>query len=435
MAFSRRWEGHVPNKGYRVQPPIPDHLKDSINLFGNRNGIAGGGEAPLPAEGTGHLVQKVLSSGSHIKNYNKLDRLRIAMNRAREELPEHPTWQEVYMFFRTTEMCTEVRVEAGDVFPKGQKLWIELEACEEKRVPNLLEMPNGLLVLPVFTVEETIDHYFSRNDIFESCWFPVPRMGTRWEPFCALPFPACVIGTLEHFSTLATVALPHQFAILINPGQYSSKFITYPEMVRLSQIKKTPLMKRELTLVKEKDGKKDLIVDEHLITLFDTRKMTLKRVEPHEVEEKMRGRPQIPPIAQLELHLLLFKYPEIEKVYVRKVERPRWRTMIGVPEILTEIDIISSPKNKPPEKFLQHLKRWSYMKEFLMDVHIELTTEIPESSGDSIPMCIYTSEDGNFLRSMYTYKKEHLTRNIGYHEPILDELGRKPYEGYNYFDM
>ncbi|CCW61393.1 unnamed protein product [Phytomonas sp. EM1] len=436
LRFHRRYQTRIPNKGYRTQPEIPDRIKDTVSLYGNQGGVASDGETYVPLEQRSHLMQEVMSNSANMKNYYKLDRLRTALNMARNEKPEHASWQELYMFFRTTEMCLEVRKEEGDVFPKGQKLWVELESCEERRVPKLLEMPNGLLVLPVCSIEECLDQYFCRTNTFESCWFPVPRMGTRWESFCAMPFPVCVIGSLERICALATVALPpHQFGILINPGQYSSKFITYPEMVQLSKIKHTPMMERELTLMEEREGKKELLFDAHLMTIFNTQKMALKSVEPHEVEAKMRARPPIPPIAQLELHLLLFKYPEIERVYVRTVERPRWRTMMGVPEKLTEIDIIPVAGKKPAPDFLTHLKRWSYMSEFRMDVHIELTAEVPEPSNGSVPICVYTSEDGELLRSMYAYKGEAIARSIGFHEPLVDENGRKPYEGYNYTSM
>lgn len=432
--------GRVPNKGYREQPPVPDRLKDAFSQYGSDPNRVDEGKDPayVPEEQRQRVLQDVMSSTQNLKNYYKMDRLRAALDRVHNETHEHEGWLEVYMFLRTTELCTELERVPSDTFPKGHKLWIELQYCEEQRVPPLLEMANGMLVLPVFSMEEYLDHYFSLVRVFESCWFPIPRTGSeRWDEYCNLDFPVGCTGGLQHCSTFATVSHPgNQFAILLNAGQRSSKFITYPEMVELAKIKQAASKDRNLDLKdRNPDGTSSdrFVFDPNLMRCFDTRKMPMKRVLASEVAAKMRARPGIPPVAQMELQLLLYRYPEIGQVFVRTVERPRWRTMMGGPERVTHIDVVPVPGAKPPKEFFPHLQRWSFMKEFKMDVHVELTETVPVPVPGSPlppPLCIYSAADGKFLRDMDTYHGSTVADSLGYNEPIVDSGGRKAYEPY-----
>nr|VDZ49054.1 hypothetical_protein_conserved [Leishmania donovani] len=422
-------------------------MKDAMSTFGvDMHNVSADEDPPYVQEHQRQrMVQDVMSSSQNLKSLSKMDRLRLALDQVRNEPAGHEKWNEVYLFLRTTEMCTEVLANDSDVFPKGKKLWIEMEQCEEKRVPGLMVLPNGMPVLPIFTMEEYMDSYFSRTNVYESCWFPVPRSGTQWEEFCKLPFPACVTGSIQHFSTLATVALgSHQLGILVNPGMRSSKFITYPEMVTLTQQRQQKRKNRRpaVTPATSAEGStaaaptEERLFDENLMMTFDTNKLPLKRLEPHDLAACMAQRPPIPPVAELELHLLLHVYAEIEAVYIRTVERPRWRRVLGASEKMTQIDVVCSPPRKPDKSFFGHLQQWSFMKEFNSDVHVELTSRAPaqEGSTDSF-MRIYSNEaDGKLLRSMATFKGRTLADQLGFNEPITDGHGNKPYERYvSYF--
>lgn len=457
--IQKRHQFTVPNRpgsGYRVQPPVPDRLKDALSNFGvDTRNIFPDDQDPafVPEEKRKKMVSEIITSSSHLRNHSKLDRLRAALDKV-HDCPSvfHESWKEVYLFLRTTEMCCEILKTDADVFPKGQKLWIELQECKEKRQPALLEMPNGMLVLPVFSMEEYMDHYFSLVDAFEACWFPVPRMGSRWDSFCAMEFPVAATGTLRYHSALATMALgqDHQVGVLVNPGQRTSKFITYPEMVGLAEIMNQRVRDRsvDLAVQNSETGEWDTIFPRGLITTFDTRKMKMKRVVPEELHQRRRNQQRqantdskamaadeaIPYIARLELHLLLHQFEEIAEVYVRTVERPAWKKVFGAPQFMTQIDVIPfSADKKPPSSFLEALKKWSFIKEFNTDVHIQLTGVAPDRTTGKIgETCsrVYSPEDGNLLRSMTTFHGITLADSLQFNDPLTDENDRKPYEPY-----
>ncbi|EPY35946.1 hypothetical protein STCU_00832 [Strigomonas culicis] len=294
-----------------------------------------------------------------------------------------------------------------------------------------------MLVVPVFSMEEYLDQYFALTQVFESCWFPSPRSGSRFEEFCKQEFPVCATGEVQHHAMLATVAFQHhQLGILVNAGQRTSKFLTYPEMVELSKIKKMRFRDRRSDLmVQRDDGTTESLFDPHLMTTHDTQKLPFKRVLPHQLAAKLAARPPLPPIAQLELHLLLEPYEEIASVYIRTVERPKWRQILGASEKMTQIDVVcASASQKPSTDFLDHLKRWSFLREFKSDVHIELTHTIPVKQEGNEFMCVYTAADGNLLREMNTKKSGMtLAESLGFNDPLVDGQGRKPYEANSYF--
>lgn len=440
IGVAARSQFTVPNRpgsGYRVQPPVPDRLKDAMSNFGaDTRNIFPDDQDPtfVPEEKRKKMVSEIISSSSHLRNHSKLDRLRAALDKVHDcGSVFHDNWRELYLFLRTTEMCCEIMKVAADVFPRGQKLWIELEECKEKRVPPLLEMPNGMLVLPVFSMEEYMDHYFSMVDAFEACWFPVPRMGSRWDDFCAMEFPVAATGALRHLSAMATMAFDGecQVGILVNPGQRTSKFITYPEMVHLAEMmsKRAKDRMTEITRKNEATGELEPIFDVGLITTFDTRKMKMKRVDPSAVSKTIHQRENggIPLIALLELHLLLHRYEEIGEVYLRRVARPAWRRLLNGAQFMTQLDVIPcSSTRKPPAFFVESLKRWSFIKELHSDVHINLTNTVPPQ--DDSCSRVYREEDGRMLRSMTTYKGITLADSISFNEPLTDENNRRPYE-------
>lgn len=423
-ATQRRFQGRIPNKGYRQQPTVPDRLKDAMSLFGaDAHNVTPDDPPYVPEEQRMHMTKEIMGNNQNMKNHAKLDRLRAALDAVHNEGPDGEGWKEVYLFLRTTEMCCELQKDSTDLFPKGKKLWINLDECEERRRPVLMQMPNGMLVLPVFSMEEYLDHYFCRVDAFESCWFPIPRMGTRYEEFCQLPFPVAAVGNMQHFSTLATVALGStQFGILVNPGQRTSKFITYPEMVELAKQRgMRPRDRRTDLKGKFGSAEKDLY-DSVFRCGFDTRKLVMTRVEPSQLEGLLRERPKIPPLAQLELHLLLFEYEVISKVFVRTVDRPRWRRVFGATEKMTQIDVVIEG-GKPDRVIFESLKKWSFMDEFHSDVHVEFTALAPGGTKGDEMMCVYESADGRLLRGMKSFRGTTLRKTIGYDEPLLDAHG------------
>ncbi|RNF19543.1 hypothetical protein TcG_04696 [Trypanosoma cruzi] len=420
----RRFQGRIPSKGYRMQPTVPDRLKDAVSLFGaDAHNVTPDDPPYVPEEQRMHMTKEIMGSNQNMKNHGKLDRLRAALDTVHNEGPEHDGWKEVYLFLRTTEMCCELEKDPTDLFPKGKKLWINLDECEERRRPVLMQMPNGMLVLPAFSMEEYLDHYFCRVDAFESCWFPIPRMGTRFEEFCHLPFPVTAVGSMQHFSALATVALrSSQFGILVNPGQRTSKFITYPEMVELAKQRSMRPKDRNTDLKRKSNGVEEDIFDRSFRCGFDTRKLVMRRVEPVELEELLRHRPKIPPVAQLELHLLLFEYESISKVFVSTVDRPRWRRVFNASEKMTRIDVVIEG-GRPDRAIFERIKKWSYMGEFHSDVHVEFTAVSPEASKGDEMQLFYDSSDGKLLRGMKAFRGITIRRAIGYDDPLLDAHG------------
>ncbi|RNF20748.1 uncharacterized protein Tco025E_03656 [Trypanosoma conorhini] len=420
----RCFQGRIPNKGYRIQPAAPDRLKDAVALFGaDAHNVTLDDPPYVPEEQRMHMTKEIMGSNQNMKNHSKLDRLRAALDAVHNEGPNHEAWKEVCLFLRTTEMCCELQKDPTDVFPKGKKLWINLDECEERRLPVLMQMPNGMLVLPVFSMEEYLDHYFCRVDVFESCWFPIPRMGTRFEEFCQLPFPVTAVGSMQHFSALATVALRvSQFGILVNPGQRTSKFITYPEMVELAKQRSMRPKERNTDLKRRTNGVEEDIFDRSFLCGFDTTKLVMKRIEPFQLEELLCHRPRIPPVAQLELHLLLFEYESITKVFVRTVDRPRWRRVFGASQKMTQIDVVIEG-GKPDRAVFERIKKWSYMREFHSDVHVEFTAVAPKVQEGDEAQAVYETADGKLLREMKAFRGVTLRKAIGYDEPLLDAHG------------
>lgn len=70
------------------------------------------------------------------------------------------------------------------------------------------------------------------------------------------------------------------------------------------------------------------------------------------------------------------------------------------------------------------------MKELNSDVHVELTATAPQSDGTNAFMCVYTQEDGRFLRSMETFKSQTLADQLSFNAPLTDAEGHRPYEMY-----
>ena len=456
----RHSSGRVPNKGIRQLPSVPDRLKDAVAYFGNDSSFIGEDTPFVPAEKRQNLMKEVMGMQQNLKNVSKLDRLKTALEAARQTPANSNAWKEAYMFTRTSEQCAELIKNEFDDMPKGNPLWIDMTECEEARLPHLCQMPNGLIVMPSFSFEEYMNHYFQRIGEYDSMWFPVPRMGTKYDDFCSLPFPICCTGKIQNMCSLATIAYERQgsrltsgagqFGLVVNPSQTSTKFLSFPEMIRLAQ--------KETFSAEE-------IVGFHpcLQRCFDTSKVNFKRLTLEEAASAMRKRPTaVPPVAQLELHLLLFDLDNVKRVYVRNVNTPRWKRLLGKPESMTQIDIVVFEKSREESrKIADRLTGWSFLKEFDSDVHIEVTTtdvgtslglsgqtpvveasgaaadaasgaaqepsprSVPGSLGRNATQLLYDNEvDGAMYQKMVWSQGGSLKSNLGYDDPL--EVGDDP---------
>jgi hypothetical protein len=452
----RHASGRVPNKGIRELPAVPDRLKDAVAYFGNDSSFIGEDTPFVPAEKRQNLMKEVMGMQQNLKNVSKLDRLKTALEAARQTPANSNAWKEAYMFTRTSEQCTELIKNEFDDMPKGNPLWIDMTECEEARLPHLCQMPNGLILMPSFSFEEYMNHYFQRIGEYDTMWFPVPRMGTKYDDFCALPFPVCCTGKIQNMCSLATVAYERQgsqlmsgagqFGLVVNPNQTSTKFLSFPEMIRLAR---------------KETFSADEIVGFHpcLQRCFDTSKITFKRLSMEDAVIAMKKRPTaVPPVAQLELHLLLFDLENISRVYVRNVNTPRWKRLLGKPESMTQIDIVVFEKSREASRVIaDRLTGWSFLKEFDSDVHIEITTDdvgtslglsgeapvvvapqgeastestpsprsVPGSLGRNATQLLYDNDvDGGMYRKMVWSQGGSLKSNLGYDDPL--EVANEP---------
>ena len=400
--------GRVPSKGVREQPAVPDRLKNAVSYFGNQATNVVGDDTPfVPQDKRQNLVREVLGMHQNLKSAAKLDRLKVALAAAQHTLPNSEKWKEVYVFLRTTEQCCELVKDETDYFPKGSSLWIDLTECEEQRMPHVCQMPNGMLVFPSFSFEEYLNHYFQRLKIFDAVWFPVPRMGSKYEEYCSMEFPVCATGKIANMCTLATVSVSAtQFGLGVNLLQGTTKFLTYPEMIRIAQ--KAPF-----------SG--DTVEGFHpaLQRTFDTTKMELKRISTvAELRAALASRPSIPQIAQLELQLLIFEFVEVEQIFVRTVATPKWKQMLGKSEVMTQIDVVLKQKDaKVSRAVAERLSGWSFLEEFQSDIHFEFGTVVPPA--DSGAMLLYDGTvDGEMYRSMAANNGPSLKSLLDYDAPL-----------------
>lgn len=417
----------MPNKGVRQQPPVPDRLKDAMAYFGNeqRQNVVMEDTPFVPQDKRQNLLKETLSMQQNMRSASKLDLVKVALSKLHGKNCDAEDWNDVFLFMRTTEFCTELVKNETDVFPRGSKLWIELESCEERRTPYLLKLPNGMVVLPIFSMEEYQDYYFSRIEAFESCWFPVPRMGTRYEAFCKLEFPVCGLGPLQRLSALATMALRKpgsELGILINPGQRCSKFLTYPEMVYLARQKKHT-MSNEGAITFHKTLRKT----------FDTTKLDFVRMSPEDALEHLAksDKQGVPMIARLELQLLVFPFAEVSEVYVRTVPKPKWKKLVtGGSETITLLEFVVhdesmdvAARKKWRAELAEIVQQWSFMAEFNSDIHIEFVASAPTS--DTNATKLYDGAvDGRLYRQHVTFKGLSLRQALDFDAPIVNADGK-----------
>ena len=209
-------------------------------------------------------------------------------------------WQRAFSVLCKSKMHVELERLPDDPVLPGEATWINLDESTEHRLPKLWRMPGKKhLVLPVFTLDEYINHYWQRHECWESMWVPFPRNGASKDGFMGLARPVCGYGSFQNICRLATTAYGGRgrtFSLAINPCQPVTKFITFPEMVHISS--KGP--------TRASLEKKDLPYSGFL-TLVDTSQWTGEIVQDGggKCEVLTPGEGKVPHIALLELHLLL----------------------------------------------------------------------------------------------------------------------------------
>ena len=244
------------------QHQIPDRLRDAFAFYGAdvTRAEPEDNDQDIPYRSPDQrqqMMQGLLGMHSHTISLTTIDKVRIALDGVKRKPPEHEDWSFLNSLLRNSDMCLELVPEPTDVFPAGDKCWVHLSETQVRRKPYVLhfrECGNSFCVLPVFTQEEYLTHYFQRMKAHDATWFPMPRMGSQRKEFMKNKFPVCAHGPLAKLAALAVSLRPQgpdeTFVMCINPFQSSSKFITYNEMVRLSKL--TPKEKKEQELYEKR---------------------------------------------------------------------------------------------------------------------------------------------------------------------------------------
>jgi hypothetical protein len=97
-------------------------LKDAVAYFGNDSSFIGEDTPFVPAEKRQNLMKEVMGMQQNLKNVSKLDRLKTALEAARQTPANSNAWKEAYMFTRTSEQCAELIKNEYDDMPKGVPL-------------------------------------------------------------------------------------------------------------------------------------------------------------------------------------------------------------------------------------------------------------------------------------------------------------------------
>jgi hypothetical protein len=417
----------VPNKGVRQKPAIPDRFKDAFNYFGadaNRAAELEIGDGPYIPENKRHsMVKDVMSNTQYHMPYNKADRISLHLEGARRKPPGDNEWTTAQMQLRSVDFCLELLQHPSDAMPTGEKLWLDLNVCTERRIPYLMELEDGTLLLPIFSMETHIDYYFQKLNCWEACWFPHPRMGTQREVFNRLSFPVCGTGSIAKVGMMATVAIPHgrKVVCVLNPFSNHTKFLTFPELLNLNKAKN--------------ENGNVIQSSETLQKVFNTVNWKAKRVDPTklppvtEAERKLL----VPLIATMELRLLMFDLLGVEGVYIQTKDVSKWKQWVGgaKPKNLL-ITIVLSPgaaEDVAAQNTIRdRLSTWSFLSEFGEgDFNVTTSMEPPPASTDSL-QTLYTKKQGEIYRKSTYIHGPSLREKLGYDEPLgAQELDEQVY--------
>lgn len=380
-------------KGVIEAPAVPDRFQAALSHFGSNPDL----EPSLYISNQSQrleMISKVMNSDqmTSADNYHRVDD-------ALEEATRHPsdtTWNAFFLQLRQAECCVELVHNDTDKFPQGRKLWIDLGEAEERRYPYLAQLPNGIVVMPIFSSEVVIDTFFSHQSVWPSCWFPSPRSGSNKEGFNNLRFPVCGVGRMGKLCSLATVAhAPLKFAVALNLGQGATKIITYSEMLWLSDRKRTEIP-QNAPLFKVALQTKQL-------------SSSLRRVEGR----NLTPRPEdllVPQIAQVELHLMLFEHTQVKKVFVRSVDAPLWKRFVRTAST-TQIVVITNEGVQIP--YVDRLIRtWSFLREMKTEVGVTFRS-VEYNEG----VLVYSEEvDGHMFRQLAVNNTTTLRERLNYDE-------------------
>ena len=389
--------------------PVPDRLRGTYEAYGTQV-RSENDQTYQPHANRSGLFSDVLGKPKNMNSYEKMDKIRAALEKARKETSESPLWADAFRAIRNNHMCCEILALPSDTYPVGEPRWIDLKECEVARVPYFAQLENGMIVLPVFSLEEYLISYFQRVERWDSISIPQVRAGTQWDPFCKLPFPVLSHGPLQKYCAFATVAVPNlQVGLVLDPYQPWSKFISYPEMLYYAKNK----------------NDEQLPFNSNLVQCVNTTKWNFKVVTHDEaltvVEADAR---RIPHIALLEMQLLLFGYPFIEKATVAAREKPVWKRVLSRGDdkfTLIEITVKTSLAQADMDHVAEAVKSWSYLSEYPTTVEVLFSTSggNRKTASDSSETVIFTEDDRKlFTRSVSYRGVTPLRHKIGFDEPL-----------------
>jgi hypothetical protein len=379
-------------------------------------------EAPVADADENQRVSQIMglfnSPHGKMHSVESQDVVRVSLDAAfHAHVDDDKLWNPVYANLRTSHFCAELHRIPSDPWIPGKPVWVELNECELRREPYLGRLPNGLLFLPVFCLEEYMIRYFGMVEAWDSLTVPHPRGGSQAQVYNSLPFPVNGAGPLRKLSALATVAIPGvQVPILVNPGQRSSKFLSFPEMHYL-----------------EADVSDNWVpiatFDTKLRAVFNTVSSSFERLTPSQAREhvqqlnaqRLKDRNHadpptrdIPMIAQAELQLLLYNFLQVKSVWVRTVELSRLRKLLSKHQYMVQIDVVTV-EGKRDLEVEETIRRWSFIDEFELGVNIEFM-EVDPPSG----WCLYdTIRDGKLFRQIQARRGPSLADRLAYHEELL----------------
>lgn len=414
--------GSVPNKGYRTPAKVPDRLRDAFSYFSSDARRFNTDDAPfLDEQKRQGLMRDVLSLHKNMQSLAKLDRLKLTLDEARFKPPSATEWDTVAVLLRTMELSVEIVPDPSDVFPKGEKLWIDLSECTERRRPYCIELEDGTVVLPVFSFEEYANHYFQRLKEFEACWFPVPRAGTQAAAFDEMKFPVMAHGPIKKIAALATMSVPNgQFVLLVNPFLPSSKFVTFQEM---------------LNLAKATDEHGNVVPSsDALRRAFNTTKWNGKRIDalrvprpPPVSHAASLALPPLPHIARGEMRLLLFDQTAIREVRLRLVDKSVWQRMTtptSVGHTMTELVVVLHPEPVAQRAEIEErILTWSYLREvpgqvLVSFVEAAMVGDAASPTASDWGDVVYSEKEALLLRASAHRTGPTLREMLNYEAPL-----------------
>jgi len=287
------------------------------------------------------------------------------------------------------------------------------------REPAFAPLPNGMIVLPIFSMEEYMIQYFGQQQRWEAISFPVPTGGKhRWDEFCKLQFPVIGAGALQWMAGMATMAIkPWKVGVLVNAGQQDSKFLTYPELVfqaTTTSVRDSPFV----TLPPE------------LKVSISTSGLTFEPLTADDVRARLasdRRYVLTTPIARLELIVLLLGHPEIASVTIVFAELPKWKSWVKGSSKQMNSLVRRNPENpkftdKDKLVVTQILNSWSFVSEQGrgMMVEIVFTDEEIVVGQETV---VYEAEEGDLLRDRTVNTKLTVSEMLDYNAPLA---GGKP---------